>query len=97
MYSAKLCFNSIKVRLKHNKEFIRKAHEIRFQFHKGAIKTKRGESEPDRYLCFNSIKVRLKHSRGVSFRMRKLFQFHKGAIKTIDLCEVFPCDSVSIP
>ena len=56
---------------------------LRFQFHKGTIKTE------DQFICevtnnvhFNSIKVRLKQSREKETEHDQRFQFHKGTIKT---------------
>ena len=55
---------------------------LKFQFHKGAIKT-----ISTKRLClticdFNSIKVRLKQLSQRFCSNAALFQFHKGAIKT---------------
>ena len=54
-----------------------------FQFHKGAIRTKKEHEANDKLRNFNSIKVRLE--RGGETETGKPdqgFQFHKGAIRT---------------
>ena len=53
-----------------------------FQFHKGAIKTRKGGDGCTRQTSFNSIKVRLRRIAGSPTRSQTMFQFHKGAIKT---------------
>ena len=56
---------------------------VRFQFHKGTIKTQIDRGLSQQVLYFNSIKVRLK--RRITMpqnRRRRKFQFHKGTIKT---------------
>ena len=57
---------------------------VRFQFHKGSIKTFPDSVKDSQFLPnFNSIKVRLRPNENeVSFCLCK-FQFHKGSIKTL--------------
>ena len=55
---------------------------IRFQFHKGTIKTYQQCILSALVLHFNSIKVRLKPVVFVCCDVTSLFQFHKGTIKT---------------
>ena len=78
MYS----FNSIKVRLRPVIEQMSIA-ELKFQFHKGAIKTRMPTRQEAYFLRFNSIKVRLRHGRDDDVYQLYAFQFHKGAIKTL--------------
>ena len=66
---------------------------IRFQFHKGTIKTVLLIQMLLLFLHFNSIKVRLKRMAAGIFYEYVQFQFHKGTIKTKSLsclCES-PC------
>ena len=75
-------FNSIKVRLKLY-DVVEHHEVVKFQFHKGTIKTPELPLMLKVLHNFNSIKVRLKQqsaSRGIGNRL--LFQFHKGTIKT---------------
>ena len=53
-------FNSIKVRLEHPKDVELKEIDI-FQFHKGAIRTRKSDFQARILQHFNSIKVRLEH------------------------------------
>ena len=61
---------------------------IRFQFHKGAIRTCHAVYVTEDKRHFNSIKVRLELSSHLSGHIPFLFQFHKGAIRTIPLMAV---------
>ena len=54
------CFNSIKVRLRLKGERKTYVSLVRFQFHKGAIKTNTASLRYRWYGGFNSIKVRLR-------------------------------------
>ena len=75
-------FNSIKVRLEH-RVTNSQLGTLRFQFHKGAIRTKNSifiESVLQEY--FNSIKVRLEQPKHADDTSYFIFQFHKGAIRT---------------
>ncbi len=76
------CFNSIKVRLR-QAFFLSDGNELRFQFHKGSIKTSCRSRSCSRTTSFNSIKVRLRRLplQG-SCDSSDRFQFHKGSIKT---------------
>ena len=56
---------------------------IRFQFHKGTIKTQLPEYAENTRFYFNSIKVRLKQLLASSKAAFAKFQFHKGTIKTV--------------
>ena len=55
---------------------------IRFQFHKGTIKTQLPEYAENTRFYFNSIKVRIKPYAGKGIGFGETFQFHKGTIKT---------------
>ena len=75
-------FNSIKVRLERTK-IISISVRIKFQFHKGTIRTKQQYHKNYHHADFNSIKVRLERSAGVVCdTARCQFQFHKGTIRT---------------
>ena len=74
-------FNSIKVRLKQTTNSIFFC-DMRFQFHKGTIKTKEDFREEQATKYFNSIKVRLKPHKLHCWSWMLQFQFHKGTIKT---------------
>ena len=74
-------FNSIKVRLKQGlaNNLVR---ALRFQFHKGTIKTFEVGVQFIKLSYFNSIKVRLKLGNTAPALFKYRFQFHKGTIKT---------------
>ena len=56
---------------------------LRFQFHKGTIKTMLTSNSNSRLQYFNSIKVQLRLlSQRLTQKKILLFQFHKGTIKT---------------
>ena len=55
----------------------------RFQFHKGAIRTKEEPAAPVKQPDFNSIKVRLEHPESCHRIDGRIFQFHKGTIRTL--------------
>ena len=55
---------------------------FKFQFHKGAIRTKPQADKSARGNYFNSIKVRLEQTETAPESEEKTFQFHKGAIRT---------------
>ena len=77
-------FNSMKVRLKHNKQ-VMSVIMLRFQFHEGPIKTLYYFQIVVLQKSFNSMKVRLKLSEILQIVWRKTqFQFHEGPIKTFD-------------
>ena len=82
-------FNSIKVRLR-LEDAGYNAQLAKFQFHKGSIKTKSGNSPRVKSINFNSIKVRLRPNITVPIReILTEFQFHKGSIKTLLLSSLF--------
>ena len=70
---------------------------MKFQFHKGAIKTPKAASESKPKPGFNSIKVRLKRLLAGKGVLNGKFQFHKGAIKTLRNRLRIKSFSVSIP
>ena len=74
-------FNSIKVRLKHTYP-IESELILKFQFHKGTIKTGHFRGCRSYRPNFNSIKVRLKQLVVGLQPIYFIFQFHKGTIKT---------------
>ena len=74
-------FNSIKVRLKQQFQKDPLTY-LKFQFHKGTIKTNLSLQKTALYKHFNSIKVRLKRLGSYAGKGIGLFQFHKGTIKT---------------
>ena len=55
---------------------------LKFQFHKGTIKTGVDMTAAPAEGHFNSIKVRLKQSKQKRRKRENQFQFHKGTIKT---------------
>ena len=55
---------------------------MKFQFHKGAIKTNARATGQAQLSRFNSIKVRLRQRHKTDADNLEVFQFHKGAIKT---------------
>ena len=55
---------------------------MKFQFHKGTIKTNSLHYDAESKRNFNSIKVRLKLGGLLSAAGNLVFQFHKGTIKT---------------
>ena len=55
---------------------------MRFQFHKGTIRTKINTLEKDKESNFNSIKVRLEQCELNLPLDAVKFQFHKGTIRT---------------
>ena len=61
---------------------------MKFQFHKGTIKTNNVLRCFKLGINFNSIKVQLKHSSLISRTERNIFQFHKGTIKTVVLLDI---------
>ena len=74
-------FNSIKVRLERNPTLYNVDY-LKFQFHKGTIRTLKHLTKLAIKSYFNSIKVRLEPmSISYLMSMRK-FQFHKGTIRT---------------
>ena len=76
-------FNSIKVRLELEEAGLNPNLLMKFQFHKGAIRT--CVLLVSLCLCchFNSIKVRLEHIANIQAAPTATFQFHKGAIRTV--------------
>ena len=86
-------FNSIKVQLKLFKLIVMDI-SLKFQFHKGTIKTAYGRSPCVLQRDFNSIKVQLKPFITTPFGSKQYtFQFHKGTIKTflevLNFCVVY--------
>ena len=75
-------FNSIKVQLERSTSKVR-GIQIKFQFHKGTIRTQNLTKERGVQRDFNSIKVQLEPI-GPLFKMSSVptFQFHKGTIRT---------------
>ena len=72
-------------------------NERRFQFHKGAIRTRFHAGNTSRDSHFNSIKVRLERGTVAAGAGYVLFQFHKGAIRTdVQLTETL-INIISIP
>ena len=58
---------------------------IKFQFHKGTIRTQFRSLNESRCTYFNSIKVQLELPNiQITDLLSKLFQFHKGTIRTAD-------------
>ena len=55
---------------------------IRFQFHKGTIRTVKFDNGMLPQTYFNSIKVRLEPYQRICVCCWNLFQFHKGTIRT---------------
>ena len=78
-------FNSIKVRLELGETFNQVSPFKLFQFHKGAIRTKRFWLVIITCSYFNSIKVRLELINSLMLQLFPKFQFHKGAIRTLRL------------
>ena len=87
-------FNSIKVQLEHiSRE--KKTLTLKFQFHKGAIRTTNIEIRGIGHYNFNSIKVRLElRTCQVWTALFSVFQFHKGAIRTQQVQSVFPSNAL---
>ena len=78
--------------MKYNKSY------LKFQFHKGTIKTYARLHVSVALTYFNSIKVRLKLPSGDdAFRHADEFQFHKGTIKTYTIRKVYASNIISIP
>ena len=57
---------------------------MKFQFHKGTIKTNILRIKIEDKCNFNSIKVQLRRGLGGKPTEPAEFQFHKGTIKTLD-------------
>ena len=75
-------FNSIKVRLKHSRNFFRDAL-VRFQFHKGAIETDLSRLSTSYLSNFQFHKGAIETDISCGRRFTApVFQFHKGAIET---------------
>ena len=71
---------------------------VKFQFHKGTIKTAPRRVPHTLREDFNSIKVRLKRAYIVHSDVAKGFQFHKGTIKTrISWRKGYTVPVISIP
>ena len=75
-------FNSIKVRLELGGGSAAWWLIGSFQFHKGAIRTRKPLHKVLWVLHFNSIKVRLERDAWKAKNPAPSFQFHKGAIRT---------------
>ena len=75
-------FNSIKVRLERLITFASATLALRFQFHKGTIRTYDILLYLSALSYFNSIKVRLELIYALGLIAAYLFQFHKGTIRT---------------
>ena len=63
---------------------------MKFQFHKGAIRTEESVPATLTVIYFNSIKVRLEREHYSSPATPSRFQFHKGAIRTALQAKVLP-------
>ena len=63
-------------------DFYKAMSFLKFQFHKGAIRTYDGYSKRCNFTNFNSIKVRLERVPRLPCVPLPPFQFHKGAIRT---------------
>ena len=85
------------MRLEHPKAQAMLQQMMRFQFHKGAIRTVGFYLLISKEYNFNSIKVRLEHINDIYSTADTSFQFHKGAIRTKDDPEVFAAYTISIP
>ena len=90
-------FNSIKVRLKHNVQAILPM-SVRFQFHKGTIKTKAIRRKINGGYKFQFHKGTIKtYLLGYYFLCCYVFQFHKGTIKTVVRTASRTSTAISIP
>ena len=78
-------FNSIKVRLEHLFFGLFQFFPVKFQFHKGTIRTIGFAEKAFKNYHFNSIKVRLEQPKHDSDSSIFIFQFHKGTIRTVAL------------
>ena len=77
-----MCFNSIKVQLKHGAKFFVE-ESLRFQFHKGTIKTRHHRYTLYHFPKFQFHKGTIKTiTAQLLVPADMLFQFHKGTIKT---------------
>ena len=89
-------FNSIKVRLE--QAIIDAADSsVRFQFHKGTIRTSTNARTLIHISYFNSIKVRLELLRQEHACVYEVFQFHKGTIRTWEDRLCLEVSEISIP
>ena len=70
---------------------------LKFQFHKGAIRTALARGHHVEDLDFNSIKVRLELFRAQQRPQERRFQFHKGAIRTFCAFSNSEGKMISIP
>ena len=77
-------FISIKVRLEQAAENGSR-WALKFQFHKGTIRTYNLVVNNFNNQNFNSIKVRLELPNLVTSKVHLIFQFHKGTIRTITI------------
>ena len=68
-----------------------------FQFHKGAIRTRKQTDRGKHPSYFNSIKVRLELKAHFGVTPSDKFQFHKGAIRTLRMMPRSKRSLISIP
>ena len=61
---------------------------MKFQFHKGTIRTTDIQRQIQKVNYFNSIKVQLELKIIIKVALYALFQFHKGTIRTLDFFQL---------